>query len=159
MNNIWKGTLLMTFIILLDQFSKGAIQKIFLPGEESVLVPGLLGIAYVQDATTSLGFFSHWDMKMRNMFLIVFSLLVVMWAIRRLIMLRGDFFSILPYILVVCGLLGNALDRLLYGYVVSFIKISAWVFNFSDISIMAAIILSVFNMYRFFRKKNVSSAL
>ena len=159
MKNIWKGTLIIAFTLLLDQLSKGVVQKMLLPGEEQVFIPKFMSIIYIQDSATTLGFLSHWDMKLRNMFLILFSLLIVMWAIRRLIMLRGDFFRVLPYILVVAGLFGNLMDRLLYGYVVSFIKVSGWVFNFSDISIMLAILLSIFNMYYLFREKNVSPAL
>ena len=159
MNNIWKGTLIMVFIFLSDQFSKGVVQEILLPGEEKVLIPGFMGIVHIRDSDAALGSFAHWNVETKNAFLISFSLLIVLWAVRRLIMFRKDYFKILPYIFVVSGLLGNLVDRLLYGHVVSFIKISPWVFNVADISIIAAIIVSVFNIYDFFRKKYVSSAL
>ena len=156
MNNLWKGTLLITFILLLDQFSKGAVQKIFLLGEEKVFVPNLLSIVYIQNSATAWGVLDHWDMKTKNMFLFSFSLLIFLWAMRRLIMLRKEYIKILPYIFVISGLFGNLMDRFLYGHVVSFIKVAHWIFNFADISIMLAIILSIFNIFYFLRKKSVS---
>ena len=155
MNNIWKGTLLITSILLLDQFSKGIIQKVFLLGQEKVLVHNLVSIVYVQNSATALKAFEHWDLKTKNMFLLFFSLLLILWAIRRFVFLRKEYLRSLPYVFVIAGLLGNLIDRLLYGHIVSFIKVAHWVLNFSDISIILAITFSIFNMYYFFRKKNV----
>ena len=159
MNNIWKNTLLITSIILLDQFSKGFIQKIFLSGEEKILIPKFMSIIYVQDSSMALGLGDHWNLKTRNIFLNSFSLLILMWATFRITILRGKYLKSLPYVLVVSGLIGNLVDRLLYGHVVSFIKIGSWIFNFSDISILLAIILSIFNMIYFSGKKSASPAL
>ena len=159
MNNIWKGTLLTMTILLLDQFSKGVVQKTFLLGEEKIFFPKFISIIYVQSSATAWGVFDHWDMKTKNMFLLSFSLLILLWAIRRLIILRREYIKILPYIFVISGLFGNMMDRLLYGHVVSFIKVAPWVFNFSDISIALAIILSIFNICYFSGKASVSRTL
>ena len=149
----------MTFVLLLDQFSKGVVQKIFLVGEEKVIVPKFISIVYVQDSAAALGFFAHWDRETRHKFLISFSLLVVLWAIRRLVMFRRDCFKVLPYVFVISGLLGNSMDRLLHGHVVSFIKVSSWVFNVADGSILLAVLLSLFNICHFFGKKSASPDL
>ena len=156
MNNIWRWTLLITSILLLDQFSKGIVQKIFLLGEEKVFVPKFVSIAYIQSSATALGFLNHWDAKTKNMFLLCLYLLITLWGMRRLIILRKEYLRGLPYVFVISGLFGNLIDRLLYGHVVSFIKIIDWAFNFSDVAIMLAIVLSIFNMCYFFGKENVS---
>ena len=155
MKNIWRSTLLIVSIFLLDQFSKGVVQKIFLLGEEKVLIPNLVSIAYIQSSATALGVLNQWDVKTKNMFLLCFSLLIILWGMRRLIILRKEYLRGLPYVLVISGLFGNSMDRLLYGHVVSFIKVADWAFNFSDISIILAIALLIFNMFYFFGKERV----
>lgn len=51
-------------------------------------------------------------------------------------------FPVCPFILISSGAVGNIIDRILYGYVVDFIKISSfYVFNIADASITIGSIL------------------
>ena len=143
----------MTFTILLDQISKGAVQKILVEGEGRVLIPNFLKIVHIQSPATALGFVGNGTIT-------ILSLLILLWALRRLIILqKSDPLQALPYVLLIAGLAGNSMDRILYGHVVSFIQIFSWVFNFSDMLIVAALILSLFNIGRFFLNKNASSCI
>ena len=140
----------MTFAVILDQISKGTIQKMLLLGDERVLIPNLIKIVHVQNSATALGFVD-------NKTITIFSLLILLWALRRLIILRkSSWLKILPYVLIISGLSGNTIDRLIYGHVVSFFQVSSWIFNFSDILIAAALFLSLFNISQFFWNRNAS---
>jgi signal peptidase II len=50
-----------------------------------------------------------------------------------------------PFVLISSGAIGNILDRILYGYVVDFVKIgSFYVFNVADASITIGSLLLAF---------------
>ena len=51
--------------------------------------------------------------------------------------------------LVFAGLIGNLIDRLTYGYVIDFIKISKWPsFNLADIFLVTGVILLIIKLRR-----------
>jgi len=51
--------------------------------------------------------------------------------------------------LVFAGLIGNLIDRLTYGYVIDFIKISMWPsFNLADIFLVTGVILLIIKLRR-----------
>ena len=49
MNRIWKMSLLISFLILVDQITKGVIQSSFSLGENISVIDGFFNITYVKN--------------------------------------------------------------------------------------------------------------
>ena len=140
MNTIWKYTLLIVFIVLVDQLSKGAAQALFSMADKTTLSESLM-LTYKKNVGQA-----------PNSFLIGFSFLIIIWSFYRMVIKgRKKFFYGLPYALVFAGFVGNLLDRLLFGYVVNIIRFGGIrgfnTFNLADICIVSAVFLLVFNIF------------
>ncbi|HEV2082124.1 MAG TPA: signal peptidase II [Brevundimonas sp.] len=131
-------------VVLLDQASKAWILEGLSLREVGrvPLLPPLLNFSYVENTGVSFGLFGGGGARWA---LTVFSLLVsgflVWWAT------RTDRRILITAIgLVIGGAVGNAIDRLQYGYVVDFVDFSGtgvfpWVFNVADAAITVGVIL------------------
>ncbi len=131
-------------ILFLDRFSKLAIINWYsghplpvLPWVEFILVKNQ-GIAF--------GLFSESNL---NFILISLLSLIILCIIFFYFL---PIFPLWPFVLISAGAIGNIIDRILYGYVVDFIKIhSFYVFNVADASITIGSILLIYMLL--FEKK------
>ncbi|HEV7228430.1 signal peptidase II [Brevundimonas sp.] len=106
------------------------------------IIPGVFNITMVRNTGVSFGLFGGGEARWA---LTVFSLLVsaflVWWAT------RTDRRILISAIgLVIGGAVGNAIDRIQYGYVVDFLDFSdtglfPWVFNVADAAITVGVAL------------------
>ena len=106
------------------------------------IIPGVFNITMVRNTGVSFGLFGGGEARWA---LTVFSLLVsaflVWWAT------RTDRRILISAIgLVIGGAIGNAIDRIQYGYVVDFLDFSEtglfpWVFNIADAAITVGVAL------------------
>ena len=148
-------------IILLDQLTKyWMLEGLSLRevGQVEVLPP-ILNFSYVENTGVSFGLFGGGGARW---FLSVFSVLVAAglawWAVkaqRRLLISAIG--------LVIGGAIGNAIDRIQYGYVVDFIDFSGtglfpWVFNVADSAITVGILLLILDSVMSERKPAVGAA-
>ena len=141
MNRIWKLSLIIAAIILVDQFSKGAIQSSFQLGESIEIIPGFFNFTYVRNTGAAFGFGAgaH-DWFRIAMFLALpvlacFWLLHLMWKER-----HGCVYLATAYALILAGAIGNLIDRFTLRYVVDFLDFHFggwhfWTFNIADSSI------------------------
>lgn len=141
------SSLVALLFILLDRASKLAIQVNLDPAPfsgsrfEAPFLPGILKLFYVENrgAAFSLGEGSGW--------LFVLLALVVCVAVA-VYLLRAHSVSKLEVIglgMVVGGGIGNAIDRILFGYVVDFLAtefIEFPVFNVADIGITCGVVIA-----------------
>lgn len=137
-------------IIILDQLTKlwfldatGNAQAMGLTGG-MVIVPGLLKFSFVQNQGVSFGLFGGGEARwLLSVFSIVVAGALGWWATtanRRLLITAIG--------LVIGGALGNAIDRVRFGYVVDFLDFSStglfpWVFNVADSAITVGVILLI----------------
>ena len=131
-------------VILLDQATKAWILEGLSLREVGrvPILPPILNFSYVENTGVSFGLFGGGEARWA---LTVFSLIVsgflVWWAT------RTDRRILITAIgLVIGGAIGNAIDRLQYGYVVDFVDFSGigffpWVFNVADAAITVGVIL------------------
>jgi signal peptidase II len=148
-------------VIVLDQLSKTwMLEGLSLREVGRVLVsPPILNFTYVENTGVSFGLFgggaARWALS-------VFSVLVALglawWATkatrRTLVAAIG---------LVIGGAIGNAIDRIQYGYVVDFIDFSGtgvfpWVFNVADSAITVGVLLLIVDSVMSERKPDVGAA-
>ncbi|MBX9614159.1 MAG: signal peptidase II [Caulobacteraceae bacterium] len=157
----WAAYGLALIIIVLDQLTKAwMLDGLDLREVGRVLVaPPILNFTYVENTGVSFGLFggggARWVLS-------VFSILVAgglaMWALkaeRRLLVSAIG--------LVIGGAIGNAIDRIQYGYVVDFIDLSGtglfpWVFNIADSAITVGVVLLILDSLLSERKAGVGAA-
>jgi len=158
----WAAYGLALVIIVLDQLTKAwMLEGLSLREVGRVLIaPPILNFTYVENTGVSFGLFGGGG-TMRWV-LSVFSLVVAggltWWALkaeRRLLVAAIG--------LVIGGAIGNAIDRIQYGYVVDFIDFSGtglfpWVFNVADSAITVGVILLILDSLVSERKAGVGAA-
>jgi len=148
-------------VVVLDQLSKAWILTgLSLREVGRVLIADpILNFTYVENSGVSFGLFgggaARWALS-------IFSLVVAgglaWWALqaqrRTLVAAIG---------LVIGGAVGNAIDRIRFGYVVDFIDFSGtgvfpWVFNVADSAITIGVALLILDSIRSERKASVGAA-
>lgn len=164
MNRIWKLSLVIAALILIDQFSKGAIQSSFQLGESITIIPNFFHFTYVRNSGAAFGFGagSH-DWFRIGMFLVLpvlacFWLLYLMWQER-----RGCIYLATAYALIFAGAVGNLIDRFTLKYVVDFLDFQFgswhfWTFNVADSAITIGAGFLLIGLYLENKRKSLEGA-
>jgi signal peptidase II len=122
MARFWTLSLLMAFLIIADQLSKGAIQSSLYYGQTIPVIKGFFSIAYVKNTGAAFGFGANGPDWFRQVFFLGLPVLFCGWIFWLLIKtLKGPFFISLAYALIIAGAIGNLIDRFSLGYVVDFL--------------------------------------
>ncbi len=149
MNRIWRLTLLIVGIVIVDQLTKGAIQSNFTYGETQAVIDGFFNLTYVKNPGAAFGFMAGASKSVRSILFLVlptlacFYLIFLIWKSRHESVLQGLMFS-----LILSGAIGNLIDRYTLGYVVDFFDFYHKSYHFaafniadSAISIGAALLI------------------
>ena len=138
------------FILLLDRFSKVAIQRVFEPGDMRSIIGGFFDIVHVRNTGVAFGMLSGGDsmakVALLSGFAVVAAVTVVAYSIRTP---AGDRMLQVSLALILGGALGNLYDRLNYGYVIDFLYFHAgeyyWpAFNAADMAISLGVMCLAF---------------
>ncbi|MFZ4712829.1 MAG: signal peptidase II [Bacteriovoracaceae bacterium] len=152
MNRIWKLTLVIVAIVLIDQFSKLYIQSQMYVGESHSVISGFFSITYVRNPGAAFGLLAQApDVIRKPLFLLLplvasFWLAYLIWTSRKQYLLMSTIYS-----LILAGAVGNLIDRFYLGYVVDFIDFYIGTthfpaFNVADSSITVGGILLVVDL-------------
>lgn len=148
-------------VVILDQLTKAYILDGLSLREvgQVPLIPPILNFSYVENTGVSFGLFggggARWAL---SVFSIVVAGALAWWALkaerRMLVSAIG---------LVIGGAIGNAIDRVRFGYVVDFIDFSGtgvfpWVFNVADSAITVGVALLILDSMMSERKPAVGAA-
>ena len=130
------------FLIVLDFITKLLVVE-FLKAD-IVLVSNIIYLTFVTNTGTFWGLFSD-----INIFFIFLSL-VILGLLFYIIIKKTKLNKINTYLysLVISGIVGNLIDRIIRGYVVDFIGIKIFnynfpIFNFADIYIVIGVLLFI----------------
>ena len=134
-------------IVVLDRVTKDSIMANYSVGEVFAEIPFVADFMYVQNTGAAFSLLSD-----NTMLLSLISILfVVALVIYKIVAKPQGFMQNLAIVLFFSGALGNAIDRVIYKFVVDFIDIKWFnfpVFNIADIAIVlgavAAIIFVLF---------------
>lgn len=148
-------------VIVLDQLTKAWIlDGLSLREVGRVLVaPPILNFTYVENTGVSFGLFGGGGARwLLSAFSLVVAAGLAWWALkaeRRLLVSAIG--------LVIGGAIGNAIDRIQYGYVVDFIDFSGtglfpWVFNVADSAITIGVMLLILDSLMSEGKAGVGAA-
>lgn len=140
---------LVTILVIIDQVSKILVTN---------LIDGQVGNEYIGlqiTNNTGLAFGFNDGSNVKNIFLMIFVLLIVIRFVKNQIELI-DTKTAISLSMILSGGIGNLLDRIFRGAVVDFIKIFKFpIFNIADCLIVVGTILLIIFLVIFTRKIEV----
>ncbi|HKM39156.1 MAG TPA: signal peptidase II [bacterium] len=132
-------------VVFLDQLTKFAIRRSFLPGQGQVVWPKVFHLSYVQNPGAAFGLLQNQTWLLVAV-TIVIMVLIILYAGRtefQTPLLRWSLSSVLG------GAVGNLIDRVRFGYVIDFLDFRVWpVFNIADMAIVAGVGLLIVCLLR-----------
>jgi signal peptidase II len=139
-------------ILLLDQWTKHAVQQSLVLHQTVEVVQGCFNLVHVRNPGGAFGIFGGEKRGFGSLLFVVFSLIAIGSILFLFIRLREDekIFS-LSLSLVLSGAIGNLIDRLKYGEVVDFLDFYLFsfhwpAFNIADSAITLGIGLMAFEL-------------
>ena len=132
-------------ILIADQWLKYWVTvSIVLDTGEKALIPGIIKLVNIHNEGAAFGMMDSGNMRWVFVALAAaFSVLLVVLLVKRV--LSGKF-ACWCSALAIAGAIGNAIDRVLYGYVVDMFKpefIDFYVFNFADAVLVVACLMFI----------------
>ena len=161
MARFWALCLLMAFLILVDQLSKGAIQTNLYYGQSIPVIDGFFSIAYVKNTGAAFGFGAGAHELFRIIMFLVLPVIFCGWIFVMIIKtLKSPFYLCLAYALILAGAVGNLIDRFSLGYVVDFL-LFYWkdeanhfpAFNVADSCITVAAGLLIIDFFKTYKEQ------
>lgn len=154
MTRFWKLLVMICFLIIADQLSKGWVQSHFLLGESYTIVDGFFSFTYVQNPGAAWGMGGDAPEFTRKLLFLLLPTVFSFWVFWMLVStIRGPFYMSLAYALILAGAVGNLIDRFTLGYVVDFFLFYYWpgkdfpAFNIADACITVAGFLLVIDVF------------
>ncbi len=166
MARFWTLSLVITFLIIGDQLSKGAIQSSLYYGQTIPVIQGFFSIAYVKNTGAAFGFGANGPEWFRQIFFLGLPVIFVGYIFYMLVKsLKGPFYISLAYALIIAGATGNLIDRFSLGYVVDFLMFY-WkeeanhfpAFNVADSCITVAAFLLIIDFFAQLKAKKEAHA-
>lgn len=127
--------------LLIDQLSKGLI-SLYIPLNESIKLTNFLSITYVHNIGAAFSILQGARWLFIILGIIALNIIYIFFIKNK----KLTNFEIIIYALMLSGIIGNIIDRVLYGYVIDFIDITLFnfaIFNFADSFIVISVILLV----------------
>ena len=126
-----------------DQYTKQLIVNSFKLGQHKTIIDGFFSLTYVQN--TGAGFSI---LQNATMFLSAISILAIAYLSYLLFTQKNRPLSIICYIFIISGALGNLIDRIRLSYVVDFLDFKIFgydypVFNVADCLVTVGCILLI----------------
>ena len=142
-------------IFLLDILTKNYIQNKIMYGEQ-VEITSFLSFVHFQNPGAAFSFLSDQGGWQRY-FLIVISLLAVIYIPWLINQYKKNMFIVIGLLLILGGAIGNLYDRISYGYVIDFIYFHIaefyWpAFNVADSAISIGVLLFLYGSFRSYKK-------
>ncbi|MBW2995606.1 signal peptidase II [Candidatus Woesearchaeota archaeon] len=123
------------FVVLIDQLTKFLTRRYIIVNESIPVIKNILRLTYRQNTGAAFGILQD-----QNLFLIIVSFIVLAGAIYFCLKSK-EFLLRLLLSLLSAGIIGNLIDRIVFGYVIDFIDFRIWpVFNIADSIITLTII-------------------
>jgi len=140
-------------IVILDQLSKRWAMLDLRGNSDIVIIPGLLNLSYTTNAGIAFGMLGDSGLMVKWMLMVISiaaAVFVAAYALRTPLTSR---LLLVSLALLLAGILGNLIDRMLLGYVIDFIDIHYesyhWpTFNLADMAISIGAILLAIDLLR-----------
>ena len=139
-----KSLIIATFILVIDQIVKVSIDSFWRINEIITVIPNFFYFTKVYNDGAA------WSMLDGSIkILIIVAVLALIFLINYQKHFQNKYRNIIAFGLIYGGLLGNLVDRIIYGYVIDYIKILIGsynfpVFNIADVAIVSGFILLIY---------------
>lgn len=156
MARIWKLSILVTVLILVDQITKGMVQSNFVLGESIPIIKGLFNFTYVQNQGAAFGMGANSGNFPRLILFKILPVVACLWLTWEIWAHRNNkkkSLLSLAYALILSGAVGNLIDRISLDYVVDFLDFYYKqnhfpAFNVADSAISIAFVLLIIDMFQ-----------
>lgn len=137
--------LLLILFIIIDFISKLLVINV-LKDNTFIIINNFLKFIYVKNTGAAFGILSG-----NIIILILITLLFIYYIVKELSKSNNNRITLLSYILILSGAIGNLIDRVFRGYVVDFISFTIFnkemaVFNIADSYITIGVIILIISM-------------
>ena len=130
-------TIIFIICLVIDRISKIFIMNNFTLYNSKKIISNFFDITYVKNSGAAWSIFSG-----NRFFLIAIAFLALILFVIFLIKEKNiTFFESIIYGLIISGIIGNMIDRIIYGYVIDFLDFNILgydfpIFNFADVFIV-----------------------
>lgn len=135
------------FIIILDQIVKMIISSKMLVNSSITIIKNFFNITYVKNIGAAFSILSG------SRILLIMIALIAIYIIYKLLIKNKNLnrINIINYSLLIGGIIGNLIDRIIRGYVVDYLDFTIFnynfpIFNIADICIVLSCILLIFTI-------------
>ena len=141
--------LILTLIILIVDIVSKLIVKHYLTLGSISIINNFLNLTYVENTGAAWSIFDN-----NRYIVLVLSCMIIIGIIYYIFKEKpSKIISRIAYSLVLGGALGNFINRLYYGYVIDFIDVKFFgynypIFNMADIFIVVGVILLIYDTWR-----------
>lgn len=144
---MYKKLIIFSIIFLLiDQISKGLI-NLYMNVNESIKLFNLLSLTYVHNTGAAFSMLEGARWLFIILGIIALNVIFIFFIKDK----KLNNLEIITYSLLLSGIMGNLIDRLLYGYVIDFIDVNILnfaIFNFADSFMVVGVILLMIGMIK-----------
>ena len=126
-------------LLIIDLIVKLFLKNNMELGDEIILIPNLFSIYYVENSGAAFSILQN-----KTIFLIIVSLFCLVFLDRMIVSYNSKLENI-SISLIIGGLFGNLVDRMLYSRVIDYISIMEFpVFNLADSFIVIGVIIFIY---------------
>ena len=134
--------------LFLDQVSKAVVSSMISLGHSIKVINNFFYITYLNNYGAAWSMFTD-----KNTFLIILSIIALIIMYRFIYVFEKNKRNTIAFGLVMAGIMGNLIDRWLFGYVRDFIdfKIFSYdypVFNIADIAVVVGVLFIIIAIFK-----------
>lgn len=138
-----KIIIVFAILLFLDQISKSIISAFLKVGESITLIKNFFSIHYITNNGAAWSIFTN-----KNNFLILISLVSLIIIYRFMYLFKKNKRNNIAFGFLLAGIVGNLIDRWLFGYVRDFLDFKIFnynypIFNIADIGVVVGVILLI----------------
>jgi signal peptidase II len=135
-------------VLLLDQITKLLVTSFITLGDNINIISNVLYLTYVKNTGAA------WSiLQGKQILLIILAIMVLIFLIKLIYNSNLSKYEFMGYLLIISGVLGNLIDRIVHGYVIDFIGIYIFnyvfpIFNISDMAIVIGVSIFIIDIIR-----------
>lgn len=135
-------------LLLIDILSKIIIKTKLSLYESIIVIPNFFSLTYVKNTGAAFSI-----LEGRRFLLILLSILILIYLFNNLLKDKLNNYKIVYYSLLISGILGNLIDRIIYNSVIDFLDFKIFnhnypIFNLADTFIVIGVILIIIEIIR-----------
>lgn len=163
MKRLWWLLVVIVFLVIIDQITKGMVDQSFYLHESIPVIDGFFNLTYVRNTGAAWGFGATAGPWIRLVLFKVIPVFAVFFLFYLLIKsLKESLHMSVAYALIIAGAIGNLIDRFVLGFVVDFFDFYVGgshfpAFNIADSCITVAAFIIGYDALVLERKKRKES--